>query len=246
MTLRVRWLGTVPYQDAHALQTGLFSAKSDDWLLLLEHPHVYTLGVRTDLDNVLAPAAQLGADIVRTDRGGDVTYHGPGQLVAYPVRSVPGKRGGGMADTVAYVRDIEDFLIEVLADLGLHDVGRLRGFPGIWVEPNGDGTRKIAAIGVRLNRGRSMHGFALNVSTDLSYFDRIVPCGIADKAVTSLHAEGINVTMREVVDVVARRAANRWSAPGESERHDVVWRHRLEDVAPFTRGEGPGQPGLGA
>jgi lipoic acid synthetase len=240
MTLRVRWLGPVSYRDAHALQQGLFAARSDDWLLLLEHPHVYTLGVRADPANVLVAPADLGADLVRTDRGGDVTYHGPGQLVGYPIRSVPGRRGGGMADTVAYVTDVEDLLIDVLGDLGLADVCRVRGFPGVWVEPDGHKPRKIAAIGVRLGRGRSMHGFALNVDPDLSYFDHIVPCGIPDRAVTSLAAEGIDSTMREVVDAVERRAVARWAADGDTERHDVVWRHRPDDLSPFTRGEGLG------
>jgi len=242
MTLRVRWLGPVPYRDGHTLQQGLFAARSDDWLLLLEHPHVYTLGVRADLTNVLVDPADVGADLVRADRGGDVTYHGPGQLVGYPIRSVPGRRGGGMADTVAYVTDVEDLVIEVLADLGLADGGRLHGFPGVWVDPSGDRPRKIAAVGVRLSRGRSMHGFALNVDPDLSYFDHIVPCGIVDKAVTSLAAEGIDVTMRQVVDAMARRAVERWAPDGDAERQDVVWRHHPDDLSAFTRGEGPGDP----
>ena len=136
------------------------------------------------------------------DRGGDVTYHGPGQLVGYPVLWVPGKRGGGMADTVAYVRSVEQVVIDVLGDLGLGEVGRLRDFPGVWVEPESDHPRKIAAIGVRLSRGRSMHGFALNVDPDMRYFDWIVPCGIRGKGVTSLAREGIDVSMHEVVDTV--------------------------------------------
>src|SRR5512146_517439 len=102
--LRVRWLGRVRYRDAHALQHGLFTNSPDDHLLLLEHPHVYTLGVRADLRNLLVPPAEVGAELVRADRGGDVTYHGPGQLVAYPVLSLPGKGGGDQPDTVAYVR----------------------------------------------------------------------------------------------------------------------------------------------
>src|SRR3954452_14724415 len=153
--LRVRWLGTVPYRDAHALQHALFEHGRDDWLLLLEHPHVYTLGARADLANVLVPPADVGADLVKTDRGGDVTYHGPGQLVGYPVLSVPGKRGGGMADTVAYVRSVEQVVIDALADLGLA-ARRFDRFPGVWVED-----RELAAVGLRLSRGRSMHGFAL-------------------------------------------------------------------------------------
>ena len=115
--LRVRWLGQVRYRDALALQRGLFTESPDDHLLLLEHPHVYTLGPRGDMTNVLVPPAEVGAELVRTDRGGDVTYHGPGQLVGYPVLHVAGKRGGGMADTVAYVRSVEQVVIDSLRDL---------------------------------------------------------------------------------------------------------------------------------
>ena len=127
--LRVRWLGRVRYRDAHALQRGLFAHSPDDHLLLLEHPHVYTLGVRADMGNLLVPPADVGAELVRADRGGDVTYHGPGQLVGYPILTVPGKRGGGMADTVAYVRSIEQLLIDALADLGCAP-GDSTGTPG--------------------------------------------------------------------------------------------------------------------
>jgi lipoic acid synthetase len=218
----------------------LFERSADDHLLLLEHPHVYTLGARADADHVLVDPARVGADLVRADRGGDVTYHGPGQLVGYPILTVPGKRGGGMADTVAYVTSVEQLVIDVLADLGLPGAGRLRGSPGVWVEPDGPAPRKVAAVGVKLTRGRSMHGFALNVAPDLSMFDHIVPCGIPDKAVTSLAAEGVDVTMAEVVDAVERRAVERW-ARGASERTDVVWRHRPDDLSPFSRGAGPGE-----
>ncbi|MDQ3385802.1 MAG: lipoyl synthase [Actinomycetota bacterium] len=238
--LRVRWLGRVPYRDAHALQQGLFRQGRGDHLLLLEHPHVYTLGVRADLGNVLVPAASVGAELVRTDRGGDVTYHGPGQLVGYPVLDVPGKRGGGMADTAAYVHGVEQLVIDVLGDLGLPGAGALRGFPGVWIDAGGLVPRKICAIGVRLSRGRSMHGFALNVDPDLSMFDHIVPCGIPDKAVTSLAAEGIEVTMADVVDAVAARAAQRWGA-GRLERQDTPWRPSDDDLSAFSRGLGPGE-----
>lgn len=240
MTLRIRWLGTVRYTDAHALQQGLHHESPDDHLLLLEHPHVYTLGVRADMEHVLVPPASVGAELVRADRGGDVTYHGPGQLVGYPILSVPGKRGGGMADTVAYVRSVEQLVIDALVELGLPDVGRLHDHPGVWVEPESDAPRKIAAIGVKLTRGRSMHGFALNVAPDMAMFGHIVPCGIPDKAVTSLAAEGVEVTMQQVVDVVARLAAERWGGSGW-ERADVVWREHHADLAPFSRGEGPGE-----
>ena len=215
--LRVRWLGRVHYRDADALQHGLFSTSPDDHLLLLEHPHVYTLGVRADLRNLLVPPAEVGAELVRADRGGDVTYHGPGQLVGYPILTLPGKRGGGMADTVAYVHTIEQLLIDTLTELGLDGATRLDGYPGVWI-----GDRKIAAIGVKLSRGRTMHGFALNVDPDLTFFDHIVPCGIRDKQVTSLAAEGITVDMRGVVDALVRNATERWGTTGW-ERQDVAW-----------------------
>jgi lipoic acid synthetase len=237
--LHIRWLGRVAYRDAHALQTGLFRTGDDDHLLLLEHPHVYTLGIRGDLGNLLRPPAEVGAELVRTDRGGDVTYHGPGQLVGYPILTVPGKRGGGLADTGAYVCSVEQLVIDVLADLGLTDTGRVHGFPGVWVAPGSDAPRKICAIGVKLSRGRSMHGFALNVAPDLAMFGHIVPCGIADKGVTSLAAEGIDVTMRDVVDAVVARATERWGRGGV-DRADVVWRESPDDLSPFSRGEGAG------
>src|SRR5919106_812306 len=122
MTLRVRWLGRVPYREAWALQRALHAHSPDDHLLLLEHPHVYTHGVRADMRHVLVPPADVGADLVRTDRGGDVTYHGPGQLTGYAILSLPAKRGSGkhgLADTVAYVRSVEQLLIDALADVGI-------------------------------------------------------------------------------------------------------------------------------
>ena len=244
--LHLRWLGTVPYTEAFDLQHALFEHGRDDWLLLLEHPHVYTMGARTDPANVLVEPATVGADLVRADRGGDVTYHGPGQLVGYPILSVPGKRGGGMADTVAYVCSVEQLVIDTLTDLGLPNAGRLKEYPGVWVDPDSANPRKIAAIGVRLTRGRSMHGFALNVAPQMDMFGHIVPCGIADKAVTSLAAEGIDVSMREVVDAVVARAVALWAPSGRAwERSDVVWRDPArgdDDLTPFSRGRGAGAP----
>jgi lipoyl synthase len=232
----------VPFGEAYELQRALYEHGTEPHLLLLEHPHVYTLGVRADLRHVLVPPASVGAELVRTDRGGDVTYHGPGQLTGYPILSRPGKHGRptGMADTVGYVRSVEQVLIDALADVGLPGTGRVREYPGVWVDPGGHHPRKIAAIGVKLSRGRTMHGFALNVTTDLGMFAHIVPCGI-DKPVTSLAAEGVDATMADVVAAVARRAAEAW-ADGHVERQDVAWRHRPDDLAPFSRGEGAGAP----
>ena len=223
------------YQDALALQRGLWSTGQDDWLLLLEHRHVYTLGVRARPEHVLVDPAAVGAELVRADRGGDVTYHGPGQLVGYPILSVP----MGRQAAPAHVRRIEQLVIDVLADLGLPGAGRLDGYPGVWVEPAGPNPRKICAIGVRISRRRSMHGFALNVAPDLAFFDHIVPCGIADKPVTSMAAEGLDVPMAAVVDAVVAQAATIWG-DRRVDRQDVVWRVQPEDLAPFSRGEGPG------
>jgi lipoyl synthase len=238
--LRARWLGRVPYHEALAVQRALHQHGREQHLLLLEHPHVFTLGVRGDPANILVDPASVGATVVRTDRGGDVTYHGPGQLVGYPVLAPPGVRGSGLTDTVAYVRSVEQVLIDALADLGLPGAGRLPDYPGVWVEPDGPNPRKIAAIGVKLTRGRSLHGFALNVTTDLEWFRRIIPCGIADKPVTSLAAEGLAVTTRQVVDAVVARAAVAWGG-GEVDRADVAWKEAPDDLSPFSRGAGPGR-----
>jgi lipoic acid synthetase len=231
--LRARWLGRVRYSDASALQQGLWSEGRDDWLLLLEHPHVYTLGVRADPAHVLVDPESVGAELTRANRGGDVTYHGPGQLVGYPIRWVPSGRDA----SPRYVHGIEQLVIDTLADVGLPGAGRLEGYPGVWVGLD-DEPRKICAIGVRISKGRSMHGFALNVAPDLAYFGHIVPCGI-DRPVTSLAAEGIDVSMRTVVDAVVARATTGWGYR-RVDRQDVAWRVVDADVAPFTRGAGPG------
>ncbi|HEY5011968.1 MAG TPA: lipoyl(octanoyl) transferase LipB, partial [Acidimicrobiia bacterium] len=178
--LRVRWLGTVPYGEAEALQRGLHGGAADDYLLLQEHPHVYTLGSRADLTNVLVSPESVGAALVRADRGGDVTYHGPGQLVGYPLISLAEWRAG-QRDVVAYVRKLEAVIIAVLCDFGVDSASRIDGLTGVWVDDE-----KVAAIGVRVANGRTRHGFALNVDPDLAMFSHIVPCGIPDKGVTSL------------------------------------------------------------
>ena len=239
LPLQVRWLGKVRYRDALAIQESLFEARPENYLLLMEHLSVFTLGVNGDESNILVEPSEIGAEVIRIKRGGDVTYHGPGQLVGYPILTVPGKRGGGMADTSAYVHSVEQLIIDALTELGLPNCGRIAKYPGVWVDPNGNSPRKIAAIGVRLSRGRSMHGFAINVKPDMSYFEAIVPCGIKEMEVTSLHQEGLNLNLKEVTDVISELAAARWSE-GRMDRSDVAWRIRNQDLSPFTRGEGPG------
>jgi lipoic acid synthetase len=245
------WLGRVPYAPALELQHVVAQLRAEDKLadslLLLEHDPVYTLGRRAPEEEILLDAdalAERGIAVERTDRGGRVTYHGPGQLVGYPILRLPAKGGGdrtGMADTVAYVTSVEQLVVDALADVGLPGAGRLRGHPGVWIDPDGDDPRKIAAVGVRLTRGRTMHGFALNVSPDMAFWDHIVPCGIPDKRVTSLAAEGVDASLRDVVEAVAARAAARWGR-GDVDRRDVVWRQGPSDLSAFSRGEGPGAP----
>ena len=242
--LRVRWLGRVPYTEALAIQEQIFVHGTGNRLLLLEHPHVFTHGPSADLEkNLLCDPAAVGADFVAVKRGGDVTYHGPGQLVGYPLLTLPPKHGDdGPADTIAHVHTVEQVVIESLREAGLATADRFAGYPGVWVDVDTN-PRKICAIGVRVGRGRrTMHGFAVNVETDLDYMTaNIVPCGISEFPVTSLRAEGIGIGMREFADIVARRAAAAWGN-GEMERQDVAWRHLPDDLSPFSRGEGAGQP----
>ena len=182
--LEVEWLGRVAYADGLTLQSRLVAERRAgaiaDRLLLLEHPHVITMGTSAHADHVLLDDAQrslLGIELHEVGRGGDVTYHGPGQLVGYPILALEEDR----RDVHAYVRDLEEAIIRCLSDFGVHGE-RIPGSTGVWVEG-----RKIAAIGVRVSHGWiTSHGFALNVSTDLSFFDAIVPCGIPDCGVTSV------------------------------------------------------------
>lgn len=214
--LQSRWLGTVPYREAEALQRAVHEHATDDYLLLQEHPHVYTLGSSAHAEHILRDPASVGAELVEADRGGDVTYHGPGQLVGYPIVSLAEWRAG-QRDVVAYVRRLEDVLIAVLADFGI-TAQRSEGFTGVWV-----GDEKIAAIGVRVARGRTRHGFALNVDPDLSMFEHIVPCGIRDRGVTSMtKVLGRPVAMREVVDRVVAHFADAFEVADVS-RFDVAW-----------------------
>ena len=223
--MRVRWLGQVAYLDAWALQQALFAHSPDNHLLLLEHSHVFTLGANATGEHLLVDPDAVGAELHRVERGGDITYHGPGQLVGYPVLSLlsqlggepavqPGKAAGGMISSVAYVHQIEQLLIDTLTQLGLPDVGRLERYPGVWLRPQSNSPAKLAAVGVRLKRGRTMHGFALNVNCDLAWFNQIVPCGISGLRVTSLHEAGLEVDMAVVVDCLTEQATRLWGQAG--------------------------------
>jgi len=200
--LEVRWLGRMPYQDALDLQAGLVAERRrnaiPDQLVLLEHPHVITMGSSSAEGHVLLGPEELqrrGIQIFETGRGGDVTYHGPGQLVGYPIVDLKPDR----TDLHRYLRDLEEVLIGALGELGLSGE-REPGLTGVWV-----GGAKIAAIGVRVSSGWiTSHGFALNVSTDLDFFGTVVPCGITDRRVTSLanevgHAPAPDEVRRAVV-----------------------------------------------
>jgi lipoyl(octanoyl) transferase len=201
--LAVRRLGRVPYGRGLEIQERLVKERRSgaipDQLLLLEHDPVFTLGRNARAENVLFPAAllsQRGFEVFETGRGGDVTYHGPGQVVGYPILDLSPDR----CDVHRYVRDLEEVMMRVCADYGI-DAGRVAGRTGTWV---GDG--KIGAIGVRISRWVTSHGFAFNVSTDLAPFDLIVPCGIRDKGVTSLELLlGRTVPLDEVMDRLTAR-----------------------------------------
>lgn len=199
-TLRVRTLGRVPYAEACDLQVA-WHASGDDYLVLCEHPPVYTLGTTADPAHLLVVPARVGAELARADRGGDVTFHGPGQLVGYPIVTLP-TWSDDRPDPVAYVRSLERVLVAVCADLGV-DAHVEPGLTGVWV-----GSEKVAAIGVKVADGRTRHGFALNVDPDLTMFDHIVPCGIPDRGVTALARLLGEVPAPEVVAAtVVRRFA---------------------------------------
>ncbi|WP_284233837.1 lipoyl(octanoyl) transferase LipB [Mycobacterium antarcticum] len=201
--INVRRLGSVDYLDAWQIQRELSEARiagGRDTLLLLEHPAVYTAGRRTEPHERPASSGPSSIPVVDTDRGGKITWHGPGQLVGYPIIGL-----AQPLDVVKFVRRIEDSLIAVCASLGL-TTGRVEGRSGVWV-PASDGrpARKVGAIGIRVARATTLHGFALNCDCDLSAYASIVPCGISDAGVTSLTAElGRRVTVDEVADAVAR------------------------------------------
>ena len=194
------WYGdrALPYEEAWELQRQLLAERADDLIddtaLLLEHPPVYTAGKRTEpyerpLD---------GTPVVDVDRGGKITFHGPGQLVGYPITKLPSH-----VLVVDYVRRLEEALIRAVTDLGVR-AGRVTGRSGVWLPADDERIeRKVAAIGIRVSRGVTMHGFSLNADVDLSWYDRFVPCGIADAGVTSLSVElGRRVTVPEAAEAV--------------------------------------------
>jgi lipoyl(octanoyl) transferase len=199
--IEVRRLGLVPYTEAVALQRELVGRRQagqiGDLLLLLEHPHVVTLGARGNAarQHIVVPEATLaarGVEVHETGRGGDVTYHGPGQVVGYPILDLRPDR----CDVHLYVRDLEEVLIRVAADYGV-SASREPGLTGVWV-----GREKLAAIGVRISRWVTSHGFAFNVAPDLDFFKMIIPCGIVDRGVTSLHELGCTSALSGVEDRV--------------------------------------------
>ena len=200
MRCYVEQFGVLDYAEGLRLQRERVAARKagviPDTLLLLEHPHVYTLGRNAKKENLLLSAEQLasrGAQVFEIDRGGDVTYHGPGQLVGYPILDL----GQHRRDIAWYMRSLEEVLIAVARDYGI-EAGRLAGAPGVWV-----GNDKLVAMGVHISRWVTSHGFAFNVNTDLRYFDWIVPCGLRDKGVTSLQKLlGRRLEMDEVADKV--------------------------------------------
>ncbi|MFD9896528.1 lipoyl(octanoyl) transferase LipB [Amycolatopsis sp. NPDC059027] len=191
----VRELGTIDYTEAWELQRRYLTARADgtgpDTMLLLEHPSVYTAGKRTEPDD----RPRDGTPVIDVDRGGKITWHGPGQLVGYPIVKL-----ADPIDVVHYVRRLEEALISVCDRLGVRS-GRVEGRSGVWIPADDKGIeRKIAAIGIRVQRGVTMHGFELNCNADLGAFDTIVPCGIRDAGVTSLSAElGRDVTVAEIL-----------------------------------------------
>ena len=200
-----RNLGLIAYGDALAIQQkahdDVLKGKGEEVILVCEHRHVYTFGKSADHSNLLANAERLralNAEVFETDRGGDITYHGPGQLVVYPIINLS-KRNMGVRN---YVEAMEAALIRSLAEFDI-SAYQIPGLTGIWVKTD-SGEKKIGAIGIRVSRGVSMHGFALNIETDLSYFNHIIPCGIQDKGVCSMHSLGKDVKISEMADLFVR------------------------------------------
>jgi lipoyl(octanoyl) transferase len=225
--LTAAWMGRIDYAEAWELQRGLFEARVKnlvgDVVLLLEHPPTYTLGRRAEASDLVYGDAERnarGISLYEVDRGGRATYHGPGQLVGYPIVAL-----GEPFDVLAYLRSIEETLVRTAAVYGV-TAERDRRHTGVWV-----GRNKLGAIGVKITRGVTMHGFALNVTTDLSMFEGIVPCGIPDRWVTSLEAQtGASRSVQEVAGVAATNLASVLDRA-------LVWTHpaALKDVVTVER-----------
>ena len=238
--LRATWLGRVPYLDGWRLQEAVATrvrAGDDERLLFVEHDPVYTLGRRGTLDHLLVDTEELralGASLFRVDRGGDITYHGPGQLVGYPVL-----RLGDRPDLVRYVRGLEASLIDVLATYGIAARAE-RGRTGVWVDLPDGRPAKIAAIGVRVSRGVSTHGFALNVSTDLAAFSRMLPCGFMHE-VASLESFGVQAHLSDVSSRVAQSLASQlgrrvaWGDVAPAEEREIPADAPVRDAADLVR-----------
>ncbi len=209
--VEVRRLGTVDYRDAYDMQHRLATERADgtldhDVLLLLEHPPTYTAGKRTED----ADRPTNGAPVIDVDRGGRITWHGPGQLVGYPIVKL-----AEPLDVVEYVRRLESALISVCADLGV-TTGRVEGRSGVWIDDDA-GERKLGQIGIRVARGVALHGFALNIDPDMSAFEAIVPCGIADAGVTSLSRELAQpISVASLLDTVAAAVLDALDTPREA------------------------------
>lgn len=218
-------LGLMDYKQAWEYQENLFNTTvqkkialrngedvepTENYLLFVEHPHVYTLGKSGHLDNLLLSDDKLEehqATFYKINRGGDITYHGPGQLVAYPIFDLE----NFSPDIHKYMRDLEESVILTLKHFGI-DAGRLSGMTGVWLDADNDKARKICAMGVKSSRWVTMHGIGFNVNVDLNYFSHIVPCGIQDKAVTSMKQElGHEVDMNEVQMVLKEKLAQVFS-----------------------------------
>jgi len=214
-------LGTIDYKEAWDLQKTIFELrhqqKIDDVFLLLEHPHTYTLGKTADEKNLVRNKEYLNKNKISVydiDRGGDITYHGPGQIVGYPIIDL----NNWGKDTHKYLRALEEIIIRTCADYGL-EVTRVPKFTGVWIED-----RKIAAIGIKVTRWITMHGFALNVNTDLSLFNGIIPCGITNKEVTSLKKElKIEIDIQEVKSKILNHAVEVFS-------YDKIETQQVEDL----------------
>tara|TARA_B100000780_G_C21125289_1_gene456410 strand:- start:957 stop:1697 length:741 start_codon:yes stop_codon:yes gene_type:complete len=232
-----RDLGRIQYKEAWDIQETVFSEiisqksenrnrsdeekiKTVDHLLFAEHNPVYTLGKSGDMANLLANKEELnklGIEFFKINRGGDITYHGPGQLVGYPILNLD----HFFTDIHRYLRTLEDVIIDTLADYGL-DGGRSAGETGVWIDSGTPFARKICAMGVRASRWVTMHGWAFNVNTDLKYFQHIIPCGISDKAVTSLNIElGKEINMLEIKEKVKFHFEERFGIFLQAEKEDL-------------------------